>query len=211
MQQKQQKQHLFLRERDWLYIIIINESIFGDIIYKKQTSSLVFACCFCCFCCTLLTCRNTCNKSNKSNTCFWEKQRCIYIYYSWISVIIDIIYKTWCLSLFRLLLLLLSLLLLTSSRLLTLGIAQTRLALRSLNRSLAFTSRCHIDGKSTLLPSEAACDRWVSHQNGTTALGSPWATAGKSCGSPQRHRLIRICTRSSWYLFFYVTKVRNKS
>ena len=62
---------------------------------------------------------------------------------------------------------------LTSSRLLTLGIAQTRLALRSLNRSLAFTSRCHIDGKSTLLPSEAACDRWVSHQNGTTALGSP--------------------------------------
>ena len=38
---------------------------------------------------------------------------------------------------------------------------------------VAFTSRCHIDGKSTLLPSEAACDRWVSHQNGTTALGSP--------------------------------------
>ena len=49
-QQMQQMQHQFLREKDWLYIIIIKKSIFGDIIYKKQTSSLVFACCFCWLC-----------------------------------------------------------------------------------------------------------------------------------------------------------------
>ena len=55
-QQKQQKQHLFLREMGWLYILYYIISIVVELIYKKQTSSLVFACCFCCFCCFTSRC-----------------------------------------------------------------------------------------------------------------------------------------------------------